>query len=441
MPPCNREPCLNGGVCRNVDNYNYRCDCSETHYKGLRCDIGVIDVQQPPILKEKEKVTLSVIAHPTNILHLHLITEQNSGISISSHQLTFTSTSTTVPFVVTAVSQGIHFIHFNISNGEIGEYEVPPSIAVIVTSLNTTNSNHTHPYFSNTEYGVLNLQAASCCQSTTADSYLSCPVDPALAITLPSLASSCEWINNTETAGIVFASNKLVHIPISFIGAYARTNHPIISLPSSDYTCSQCSPLCQSYDLSQDDVIDLIKSHALVRTFLKYTEDYFPDWIHISVIEFYAAYETFNSYDVIADIVYGKDIVLIEDCQNLNLLADDLYTIIRTNTSLDVSVDNDQLVYLPAQLTKVPVCFAVSLCEYPPMIHVAIPQWYQQQLNNITRIQVSCKIFMHISYTLLLSLFRPLLFMDGILIYLKWHFPSNFKIYTVMLISHQTKTQ
>ena len=39
---CSERPCVNGGVCNNVDN-GYVCDCTDTGFEGKHCEISKLN--------------------------------------------------------------------------------------------------------------------------------------------------------------------------------------------------------------------------------------------------------------------------------------------------------------------------------------------------------------------------------------------------------------
>lgn len=414
-PPCTSNPCNNGGSCRNIDNYKYRCDCAGTHYKGQTCDIGVIGIEQAPILRVNESVTVSVEVYPMDELHVHL-TNTTTGISISADRLTFNSDTTRALYSITGKSSGIHFIQFSLSGDSIDQYEVPQPMMVIVLPINTSTTPHQpHDYYDNTHHGVINVTSTGCCPMESI--HLTCPADPTVDL---SLLSSCEWTNTSDTGGIIVSecnSSSSSCVLLSVIGGHIQSHYPILTPPSSisGYTCTGCNgSSCTPYTLTEHDVVDFIKSHSLARSFLKYTSINIPDWISISVKDIDSLYDNvFDSFDVIADVVHGSDVVLIDDCTNLDLVHSDVYAIVRTNALLTVTVDDDHIQYQPS---SVPVCFAVSLCEHLPMVHVTIPQENQHELiEQITRIKVS-PVYSTCStciYTVTTA-HRILLIMDGL---------------------------
>ena len=376
---------MNGGVCRDVDNYNYKCDCSGTHYKGLRCHIGEIYIPQVPLLRVQQTVTITAEAHPTRQLSVNLSTTSVDGISISPSVLVFNSL-TEVSFTITAHTRGIHFLSFNLSGYDADLFEKPQSMIVVVQSADDESSNHTHfSYFDDTNQPLGILTQGCCKGEMSTQSHLSCLNHG----TSPSLSSTCSWINGDETFGVVFANGDDHAVPISIAGGRLQEYYPFVDLPVSQYSCSSCgSTKCFYGDVTEEDIADFIKSRALARSFLTYTSDLLPNWVSFAITGVDSWYDdNYYSYDIIADVVHGKDITLISDCANLNVENDELYAVLRYNKSLLVSVNDIDYSYLP-QLDSSPVCFAVSLCNRFSPIHVSIPMSQQEELRQINSIKV-----------------------------------------------------
>ncbi len=47
--PCVSNPCKNGGVCRSVDRFNFKCDCP-TGFSGLQCESSGLQMDSPNMM-------------------------------------------------------------------------------------------------------------------------------------------------------------------------------------------------------------------------------------------------------------------------------------------------------------------------------------------------------------------------------------------------------
>ena len=390
-PPCVSNPCLNDGVCRNVNSYEYKCDCSGTHYTGQNCHIGVIDIPQVPVLKVNQTVIITAEAHPASLLHLHMSTTCLTCMFISPSHLVFNSLSTKAIFVIKGLTKGIHFIGFNLSGNDAKSFEKPQSMMVVVQSANHTHFSHFDDH--NHSVGVL---TPGCCEKEIQSNLFCTKTDSSFK-----LLSSCSWINE-ETFGIVFANTSDQHyVPISIVGGHLQNVHPFFELPSSQYSCTSCSPQCSHPNITEDDVFDLIMSSSLANTFLAYVSDLLP-WVSLEIGEFFYYNDNFHSFETIVDIVEGKDISLISGCENLNLLDTEIYAVLRYNRTFDVTLNGIRHTYNPRYLDS-PVCFAVSLCNNQSPVHVSIPIGHQDDLLGlITILKVKKYLQPSINFTCIL---------------------------------------
>ncbi len=362
-------------MCRDVSISEYKCDCTSTHYKGLRCDVGIVYIPQVPILYIGETATLTMEAYPTTELHVYSSVTGKGIELIPTSDVSFNAESTTASVTVQGLETGIHFIQYELFGEDAEAFDTPKPMMVVVRS-NTTVSNP-YRYFDdhNQSFGILKQ---GCCNKQ--NDYFSCP-SPNIDL---SLLSSCSWVDE-ETFGVVFAGNGQSSIPVGVSGAHIHDHYPFVTLPSSQYPCSSCNNTqCGSYDLTEQDIIDFINTHTLARSFLFYTSSYLPSWINFKVNEINSD-TPFYSYDVITDIIQGKDVIMIDGCENLDISSDEFYTVLRYNDSLVVSVDDIEYSYLP-QYMDMPICFAVSLCDYESPIHVSVPSSHQLEQIDVIKV-------------------------------------------------------
>ena len=377
-------------MCRDVTISEYKCDCIGTHYKGLRCDVGIVKIPQVPIITNGGTATVTMEAYPPTGLHVHVSATGNGIEFVPSSAVSFDTKSTTASLTIRGLAAGVHFINFNITGEDAQMFDNPKPMIVIVQSNTTSNYNHFR-YFDdlNQTHGILK---EGCCEKQ--NGYFSCSD---LDIDL-SLLSSCSWVQNIdETFGVVFASNQHSSVPVGFAGVRVQGHYPFVTLPSSQYSCTSCNTDCPAYDLNEEDIIGFIKLHALARTWIEHTSSYLPDWIKFIVnkIDSFDINTPFYSYDVITDVVQGKDVILIDSCENLDISSEEFYSVLRYNDTLAVSVDGIEYNYQPRYM-DIPVCFAVSLCDKESPIHVSIPSGHQEDLEQIDVIKVrTCSITLY----------------------------------------------
>ena len=381
-PPCSSNPCLNNGVCRDINNFEYRCNCKGTHYKGLQCDIGIIEIPQIPILIVGQRVTVNIEAHPSNELHL-IIYNGDKGIDFFPTSLIFDPQDSSAILSITAKTHGIHYLYFNITGEDSQSFESPHSMMVVVQQ-NDTLSTHTHfQYFDqhNQRFGILK---PGCCEKH--ESHLFCLQNDIA----PTFLSSCSWGNLEETSGVVFTQNNDLLLPMAVAGAQVHSQHPLLTLPILPTKCGTCGSKCGFYNITEEDVIDFIKSHALARSFLNSLKELLPSFIRLNISAIDSWQDaTFFSYDIVLEVAFGDDIVLIDECESLNVLDDGLYAVLRYNDSLSFSYNGIEYNYLP-RYDDSPICFAVSLCDGKGSpVYITIPEGHQEDIEQIDDFRVS----------------------------------------------------
>ena len=394
-PPCTSSPCQHDAPCRDLDNYEFRCDCSNTNYKGLQCDIGIIDILQVPILTVDVTFKyLRITAYPDQELHLH-ITPSNTELTVTPTDVLFYPEYPIALLTVTASETGIYYLSFTTSGEDSDTFEVPNPMLVLVRSY----TEHTqYQYFDEMDQPI-GILSPGCC--SPGGQIYQCPY----STNTVHFQSTCSWeasenMEHTST-GLIFASSAGLQLPLSIAGAALNiTPDDIISftLPHSPVlNCTDCSghnSSCHYYDFTQKDVVDLVQSHSLGKTYLKYSEHLLPDWLTFMITNINPSMQTsFSSLHVTTSLIFGEDIEIVDSCEDLQVHHDALYAILRYNDSIITSIDNIEYEYTPHD---VPLCFAIDLCagESSP-VHVTIPLGSQTILRNFTQFQVDKFLYKH----------------------------------------------
>ena len=368
-----------------MDDYEFRCDCSDTHYKGLQCDTGVIYIQQVPILTVDVTFKyLRITAYPDQELHLH-ITPSNTELTVTPTDVLFYPEYPVVLLTVTASETGIYYLSFTTSGEDSDMFEVPNPMLVLVRSY----TEHTqYQYFDEMDQPI-GILSPGCC--SPGGQIYQCPY----STNTVHFQSTCSWeasenMEHTST-GLIFASSAGLQLPLSIAGATLNiTQDDIVSftLPHSPVlNCTDCSDhnsSCHYYDFTQEDVVDLVQSHSLGKTYLKYSKHLLPDWLTFMISP--SMQTSFSSLDVTTTLTFGEDIELVDSCEDLQVHHDALYAILRYNDSIIISIDNIEYEYTPHD---VPLCFGIEVCagESSP-VHVTIPLESQTIIRNFTQFQV-----------------------------------------------------
>ena len=369
-------------MCRDLNNYEFRCNCRGTNYKGLQCEIGAISIPQIPILTVGQTVTITVKAYPRSELFLSIFPGSNAVI-VNPSAILFTQETTTASISIAANVPGIHFLQFNTSGIESPQFERPKPMMVIVR--NGTYSNHTLLQYLGKSEQLLGNYSQGCCEKEM--SAFSCSNENSS----PAFVSSCSWEDGSteETFGVVAVKKENLLLPLGVVGAHFNDYDPLLTLPIGVPSCTACSSQCSSYEFTVENVIDLIKSHTLGRSFLSYSKDLLPSWItlQLNAIDPWDD-DSFSSFDTIVDIVHGKEVILIDGCEDLNIPINGLYAVLRYNDSLKYSVDGIDYFYL-SQYGDDPVCFAIDICSRDTSpFYISVPEGHHKDLEQLAILQV-----------------------------------------------------
>lgn len=393
-PPCSFNPCQHGGVCRNLNNYDYRCDCHPTTgYKGRNCESGIISVTQVPVILIDEdspgSSTMTISGQPTDELKITMTTSDDSAVTTTPSTVTLSPTVTSSKVTVTSGdTPGLYSIHFIISGTNADTYETPSPMIVIVHDPNKPTNHTRYQYFDHVSQSI-GILAPGCCEQSIQDYFT--PNQQNIRFN-----SSCSWtgLDTTQSSsGITFASTPSITAPLSITGSNLSVHEhgiPLHNIPSKSIECTFCSENdsvhCQ-YIVTVEDVLDFINCKALSKTFLHYSRELLPEWLQISVATLDSTAGTvswFDSFDIHAELLLGDQVIVIDGCESIQALSNSLYLVYRFNDSLGVAIDSDtSKIYTPRENGD-PVCFAVDVGKgNTSPFHIGIPRSYHKEFMNM----------------------------------------------------------
>ena len=400
-PPCSSNPCDNGGICRNLNNFEYRCDCHETGYKGSHCETGIISISQPPVISlvgdTPSSYTISLSANPTGGELDIAVSTSDSSITVSPSTVKLSTTITTGSVTVTADAPGVYYLKFDVSGDVADSFETPYPMIVIVHDPYKETNHTMYQYFEHMSQSV-GILVPGCCKQTIQDYYT--PEQVYIEFN-----SSCAWIGQDSTqlaTGVIFLSSSGSTVPLSITGSslsVIEIGIPDHSLPlNPPQECSICSSTnlhCQ-YSVTVEDVMDFISCHALGKSFLNYTQSMLPAWLslHISAPDSDVAY-SFDPFDIHAEVLLGEQVVLVSGCENLQVYQDSLYAVYRFDDSLTVNIDGISHTYAPHDGDD-PVCFAIDIGRgSSSQFQIGIPESYREEFTNLSPFQVRVVLIIH----------------------------------------------
>ena len=254
---------------------------------------------------------------------------------------------------------------------------------------------------SNTSYfQQLNLTSGqlkpSCCTPDINNLEITCPASTQGV----SLKSTCQWtttrVGVTRSPGVVFAEGSSVALPTSISGLRYRNNETqdyinnLIIRKRECKTCDACKNdsdgQCYCYNnFTLADTQDLLHARALAFTYIGEIQKLLPSWLQMSVnLDFASQSSPLTEYDSFAPITRHTDSVSsIAGCSALTDLSGGIYSVLRHDKTLSITIDGTQYDYRENDDNvnpEDPMCFAVDLCDgFSSPVHIQI----SQQVNDI----------------------------------------------------------
>ena len=387
IPPCDPNPCQHSGRCIAVSTVEYTCDCSSTHYKGVNCEIGIVTFPSIPILTTNQtSEVLYVTAYPDQSINITFLAP--TSLLIRPNYVIFISGYPNAAFAITATQPGRFQLTYRISGLNAARFEEPQSFYVLV--LEPTTPHTPNNYF--TQLGLkVGLLAPGCC--TPMSFRYQCPFRTSTV----SFPSTCMWSTNDSgdhlTNGVVFTSGSGLNLPLSIVGTELSISNALIQnkLPNSNPTCIDCGgtdPSCYHYEFKTNDIVDLLHSQALAKTYFNYSRDLLPTWLSFDIGNAtLPASASFFSSDYSTTLVHGDQVRFISGCERLQVDRHGLYSILRYHSNLTVLSNSDQYDFVPNTLDA-PICFAVDICSGSSSpVHITIPPSSLDNLSFFNKIQ------------------------------------------------------
>ena len=191
---CTPNPCEYSGICIITGPSSYTCDCDETGYIGINCEIGIITKPVYRPLTESIKEEFTFYATPDFELIVELTTGTTGLTFEPSNILTFSPTKTSSVISITGDVIGIYTISYKISGKSSVQFHKPESDTIIVQPAIPTMPE----YFTSRGLEPGMLEAGSCANAVPLD--YTCPNENDQIL----FSSTCSWHDNTSP-GIIFS--------------------------------------------------------------------------------------------------------------------------------------------------------------------------------------------------------------------------------------------
>lgn len=383
VPPCLSNPCQHEGKCVEVSPTKYYCNCYGTYYTGPDCEIGYVDIPSLPVVDINTLYQFVISARPESSIVLNLATSSPS-LAVSESQIVFNSTYQAHTLRISSAQSGIYTISFSISGAGMQNYETPKPVLVVLRNPAVAHTDNN--YFTTVDKPVGELTPGCC---SPGGQIYQCPY----STNTVTFKSTCGWAidgdGTHETQGIVFASGSDISLPFSIAGVELTLNdyEVMFALPDDGTSCSNCGgsdSSCYNYDFTAEDVIDLIQSNAIAKTYLAQAGSLLPIWVSFSVGDVNITGNTFSLADYTASVTTGASAYLIPGCSSLDLDPNGLYSIFNYRNAITMELDGETKWYNSGS----PVCFAINLCDGTDSpVHITIPSEAQTQLLTLSQFQ------------------------------------------------------
>ncbi|XP_028412377.1 uncharacterized protein LOC114535195 [Dendronephthya gigantea] len=335
---CEPNPCRHGGVCTTSTPHQFSCDCSNTGYDGMKCEVGVVDIPDYPTLVAGVPVeSVEFQASPPE--DYVILTPQSVGVVFKPQFLIFQRNATTkLLLTVTARHSGLHYVRYYLSGPSAAGYQTPQPSAFFVETVEETGPNNFTAY-DNMEFpsGCHKLELAKC---------------PLSNVTITAYSTS-NWLMFGPTAtteGKVSLGNGNDLIPHSMAG----------------YSFIPTSPS----SLANDCVVktphsskELIKHRILTKSFLKVFRRSLPKWLDVSLRGNYSSTSLVET-DLKAFYLTGKGLREEAFIGGQPLSDDTLFSLL-LSPDIDLIVNGDRVSF-GLNNRNAPFSLAIELCGTPP---------------------------------------------------------------------------
>ena len=192
----------------------------------------------------------------------------------------------------------------------------------------------------------------------------------------------------------MFTTGAGLQLPISIAGTELSPDLAHNVLPTDQLTCPDCGGTdqhCYHYDFVTNDVVDLLRSLALSRTYLENSQDLVPSWLTLSLGNETLPLDTpFASSDYSTTLSLGDQVTEVQGCETLEVDRNGFYSILRFSNNLTLttssSSDEEDAEYTPAD-NDAPICFAVDLCRGSSSpVYITIPAGSHDTLTSFTQL-------------------------------------------------------
>ena len=386
IPLCDPNPCLNGGVCTEVSDTDFQCNCAGTLHEGRICQLGLVEITGPSVVTVFQVFSITIRANPTEEISLVSVVPP-VFLSNQVNPLVLSSEDTTRQVQFTPYVPGPYSLTFSFS--EPSSYMNPNPFPVFVRNNGASNSPY-YQLFSDDDTAV----KRSCCQLKP--SVIQCGSQPV------ELLSSCSW-TGTRTSGIVFSSYNGLEIPISFSGLHITTTQPPTFTTFNTGSCAVSNSDCMfdgSFDRTEDsdnvcyehkpqlgDLEAFLSQESLATTFLSRIRNLLPNWLELATVN-EEAINNFIDFKFIVSVIASDKLSSEVGCESITSDKPGYFAVLHYDgpllVTLEEAVNVVNAVTFNSPMLGSSYCITVNLCSGSNSpVYIGIPLSVQSSWRSI----------------------------------------------------------
>jgi len=390
---CNPNPCSHNGVCTDIGDNLFSCNCDGTGYTGPECNVLLINTPDIPALAVNSPVDISFSSQPDTDFTLMIKVDDSKSIKVVPLNVTFSQRLTNQNVSITASNPGLYKIEYEVSDNSLNYQPIPP-----VTVLVSNNDSGLSDYFDRhrLEHGLLE---PGCCAASETELELEfrCPANGNKLV----LQSTCGWVTKRKdlphTSGIIFSQYDGFDMPIAIAGAKFEPLGTSINLQSLNKFefqsgCVSCSTgsvgrvsrqSCQAERISINDIQKFLRHESLAHTYLSQSMSLVPKWFRLKAVPSNRSYDA-HSYMV--NLVHPSELLQFQECNELATLNNDLHSLMVYAGSIEAKLNGEKIQLKSNDYSS--MCFAVDLCKgiFSPL-HLTIPSTAHSMIETFDFMQ------------------------------------------------------
>ena len=344
--PCDPNPCLHGGTCKEESINAFSCDCSGTSFSGKSCQIGLVSMPgtlQLEINQTSEELT--AYAKPDKVLHIRPKYDKNS-LKFVPEKITIYPSYNEAKFQIRVLQPGSFKIEFRVVGLYGTAFKKPNNLIVYGFQKVDTQPVDVDTNFLDNNCNKIILKKCD---------------------RIIKLTSSCSWSKGTN--GFVGVESENLNIPLSLVGIDEKTERIFSTIgflnPSNElkqYLTKRnismpCVTPCNNNNYNNDAIDFITKSNIFQRAYLKSINSILPSWLQINIDPNERYFDAQNFVTFLGDSTYVRK---MGKCPLIDTSVKDMYSIYLPKSTLRFSVGSTLISATDSEKTT---CFAINLCK------------------------------------------------------------------------------